>query len=829
MGWSLSRAWGELTDGDNWSAIGNGIVDGAAAVGNGIVDGGSAAITWTTDTAYPWVKDTGLPAVGNGIAYAGAGVVAGVENAGAGAINLVAAGADAVGLENDIYIDNPNLLGWDRVDAAHGFYDYVADNPGRSAALASQGVVNGVTSVSGAIVGLGTDAVRGVWNTGEIIVVDGLVNGVIINGSKGLANMGLEEDEDFEYTELQGAERYDGFFKATVGIPRFLNEHTQMQDFVGLFGDDNAFYHAFERPQMEILVDGEGNRIYGANHAEIFLDQDGNVVEDIHVPSDNPRTILVDADGEIHDPASNPEQIAVGPDGVPIDGANPAEILGEDGEMVANPDHIPETMIANPDYVAPREIDNPDYIEGSFAANPDYIADARIVDNPDYNYERGLSYGGQALFEVPAFVAMTVFSGGAAGAVLTTARTGAGVVQKTANVVRAAIVGPGDEVLRATAEGTETVVTASANATTTTAGATNATAAGAGLADDTAARVVQGATATPTEEVIAATATEGSATVAHTTTAAAAATTDGLTVSGRSAEMVHRSQLVKDALAANDRAFRAAAVGDDVTLTTRASNGAARADEIVRGERAGTVLDTNAHRTALTRGMTSGAETGARVLQRADFIEYLAKPAQALRGKIEKLDELRAAGATEANIARAEQAVARAETALAKEVGRVNAVAGRNGIDEITMAQARAATYQMTDRAALPALAEAWRVGSERGLTWVGDFTRGWFNASIEGGGAGLAFGLGYHGDQANAEAESQTVKGVAAEAAGSTFERGMQDDWVAPSDDEASNTLTAPFTNRATATHIPIEGDIIRVNMDEDAKAALTLGAAKY
>ncbi len=926
----VSNAWDEVTDLDNYKAAGTAIVDGVVDGAVGTYNAGVAVKDWTVDTAYPWVADTAVPAVGNGIAYAGAGVVAGAENlviavpnASRALWNGGAAALDYMGLENDAsvpYIENPNILGWDRVDEAHEFYDYVGDNPGRAAALGTQGAINAVTSVGGSIVGLGTDVVRGVWNTGEILVVDGVWNGVIINGGKAVVNLGLDDDEDFAYTELQGAERYDGVFKATIGIPKFLNDWTQIQD---AMPDHSAAYYAFQRPEMEITVDastlefsadpdgayiknpegeyvlapeddnGERNGEYSIssfdiirsheNPRQIFIGTDGEVVEGIHSAGDNPQTILVDADGDAIDILSEPRQFAVGPDGERIEGPNPAEIMGDDGEAIANPDYIVPTMVANPIYEGSREIANPDYVEGEFVDNPDY-KEVSIVNNPYYGYERGITYGAQAAVEVPLFVLMTVGTGGTVGAALASGRAvaakGATLVDEAVIAVKAVIATPADEAIRGGAEavvaGGDEAVRVAAETTTTTANTVGSTTSAGQQVIDDAILAAEGVAKQPAAGVAAGTNTT-TATATNTGANAANATAAGSTGSTTTAlESVRGANLARDAVEISEQTWK------PWRPFSTQSRREARVDGIVNGERAGAAGENLPG----MRGLT-----GARAITETDFLQHIARnvtatpesflgrlwaqtggrlpvisrPSYELHRAQSRLDGLVARGASPERITRAEQAVTRAtekvEEAVERAVTQWNQIAQRNpNIASVTTEEALAATQRLRALSTGQQIIDSAAVGAHS----TGRFMSPGRGLVFEVAGGGGAFALGYYGDKANAESIIQAGQDIAGQSAASTLEQRSQTDLdelarladqiiaeeEAGSTADAFNNGSAPaitdtsptadaFNGGAMNTPRPGAANTLQLNMggvvinvedfDEKAKAGAILGAQKY
>ncbi len=763
MGW-VSRAWDNVTDGDNWAALRSGLVDGAAGAATSIYNGGVAV----KDGAVAfggWTKNTAAPWVGNGIAYTAAGAVAvaeeviiAVPNASRALWNGGAAALDYVGVENDAsvgYIQNPNFLGWDRVDEAHQFIDYVDENPGRAAALATQGIINGGTSIVGAMSGLIVDAGRLVVNTADVVLIDGIAV-TAGNAGVGIVNLGREDDNKTDYFEREGAARYGSVFATTAGNVKWLNDHIQLKNGIALSrrglgavaelglvnpvvakimdgGLEHAGY-AFERPQMQINVDENGDRIYG------------------------PRKIT-DASG--------------------------------------------------------NEINNPAY------------ANARLVNNPNYGYERGISYGGQALFEVPAFTLMTIGTGGTAGVALAAARTtslGTKTMSLGARVkdiaARSSVIV--DDTVRVIADDGAVLATEGVN-TATIAGVNTTTSTGVNAAASTGVNTAS--TGLNTAASTGLNTASGTANAVNagvnTATTASAAGAEAATISGRSAEMVHRAQLVGDALKANERAFKATQAGQE--LTGRAANGAAIADDIVRGNRAGTLLDGS-------RVTNPFVTSGARALERADAIEYLAKYAQALRNKTAHLDELKDAGVTSGRqFDNAERAVTRAQSNLTRETDRVNFLGSRQpGFVPINEAQARAATHQITERGVLDGIMESYNVGALNGFTHVGDFSRGWFNRAAEGAGAGLAFSMGYKGDKANAEAEAQGVEKLLVDGVGSTLSAPITDDFNGVQASGSGGPTTTEFNNGATAAREPLNDSVIRISLDKDAIAGIKLGHVK-
>ncbi len=82
-------------------------------------------------------------------------------------------------------------------------------------------------------------------------------------------------------------------------------------------------------------------------------------------------------------------------------------------------------------------IENPEYMReielGEGEEAPEY---AKIIENPNANYERTILYGTQAIVEIPAFLVATAATGGAAGTIFALKWGGKGL--QTANAVRRA-------------------------------------------------------------------------------------------------------------------------------------------------------------------------------------------------------------------------------------------------------------------------------------------------------------------------------------------------------------------------------------------------------
>tara|TARA_R110001592_G_scaffold27763_17_gene102826 strand:+ start:12581 stop:14419 length:1839 start_codon:yes stop_codon:yes gene_type:complete len=98
------------------------------------------------------------------------------------------------------------------------------------------------------------------------------------------------------------------------------------------------------------------------------------------------------------------------------------EILADTREFIED---SAGDMVENPDYMKAIDLKEGDEV-------PEY---AQIIANPNANYERVLLYGGQALFEVPVFIATAVGTGGA-GTAAYMARFGGKAVQTAATLKR---------------------------------------------------------------------------------------------------------------------------------------------------------------------------------------------------------------------------------------------------------------------------------------------------------------------------------------------------------------------------------------------------------
>ena len=96
-------------------------------------------------------------------------------------------------------------------------------------------------------------------------------------------------------------------------------------------------------------------------------------------------------------------------------------IEDENGDMIENPDYMKEIELAEGEEV------------------PEW---AEIIENENANYERVLLYGGQAVFEVPAFIATAALTGGGSTAVYA-ARFGGKGIQTAATLRRVDMVADG--------------------------------------------------------------------------------------------------------------------------------------------------------------------------------------------------------------------------------------------------------------------------------------------------------------------------------------------------------------------------------------------------
>ena len=96
-------------------------------------------------------------------------------------------------------------------------------------------------------------------------------------------------------------------------------------------------------------------------------------------------------------------------------------IEDENGDMVENPDYMKEIELAEDEEV------------------PEW---AEIIENKNANYERVLLYGGQAVFEVPAFIATAALTGGT-GTAAYVARFGGKGIQTAATLRRVDMVADG--------------------------------------------------------------------------------------------------------------------------------------------------------------------------------------------------------------------------------------------------------------------------------------------------------------------------------------------------------------------------------------------------
>lgn len=93
-------------------------------------------------------------------------------------------------------------------------------------------------------------------------------------------------------------------------------------------------------------------------------------------------------------------------------------------------------MIENPAYNVPVDVE-----PGKEDELPDHIR-LKLIVNPDANYERVLLYGGQAVFEIPAFIGVTALTAGTGTAAYTASITGRGI-QTAATLKRVDMVADG--------------------------------------------------------------------------------------------------------------------------------------------------------------------------------------------------------------------------------------------------------------------------------------------------------------------------------------------------------------------------------------------------
>ena len=771
--WSISKAWNNAT-----SAVSNAASSAASAVADAAIAVKDTAVEATTQVAARVAVSVGgseaewatnRVKMQNAVASAAIESVADtvessvevVSNAavatggfiGEAAMQVAAA---PVSLVSDAeWAEKRASAQWEGVkgagNAVAGFAEYAWDNPARASALVTQGVVNGVTSAGGAVVGLATDAVR--------LGYQGTVGNVIALGTEaleGIHNLGLDETghadfkaplQAYDWDKIRDPENggvgsfFGEVFQSTVGVPEWLNKHTQIKDGVEWLHENTALDDAqnwMSEKTNGFVPDAEG-----------VLDAWQGPKRDIWG-----HTYLMDENGDA--------------------------ILDENGEK----QHL-------------------------FEDDAKTIPLMGDIPNPDYGYERTLLYGGQAAFEIPAFVVSITATGGVAG--FAWAGRGAKVVGTVARVG-----GKADDVARVVASGATKVD----DAARVIAGVSDDVAK---VATNTADDVAKVAAANVDDAVrIGAGASDD---VAKVAAANADEVGDGLAKGFRSAESVRRTQLADDAIEFQTKANKLRdkiAKLDDVadankiaSLEAKAAKLESKAEGILAGQRGSSIIS----------GRTSLA--GKRVAAQQDLLETLAKPAAKFRDKFDELEKLKAAGITSGSkFDKAQKAVDAAEEVLMNKLKNANQLASRvDGLEQISDEAAKAARYLVQDMKLGERLATGFNTGSQRGFRHVGDFTQGGvrsFNFGAEMTGASLAFGLGYHSDNKRQEAEAEQRAGtsstMAVQGVTDTIDEGSSkvdaylkslgsqyQESAAPSDGVNTDT----FNNRSNGTVTPLDKPI--------------------
>ena len=181
------------------------------------------------EPATTWIADTAAPAVWNGGAY----VIA------VSPVGFVARGIEEVG-----GVDLPDWAGGglaDRNEKAQKWTEdmgtYIADNPGRATALATQGIVNAASSTVGFVGDIGRAALYE-YTTRPLAV--------------GIYNLGMKDDEK---SNLLSDTK---FFSWTTG----LNDTLQIKHMFdeGSILENDSLETAFDRVQP-IIIDENGNEV----------------------------------------------------------------------------------------------------------------------------------------------------------------------------------------------------------------------------------------------------------------------------------------------------------------------------------------------------------------------------------------------------------------------------------------------------------------------------------------------------------------------------------------------------------------------------------------
>lgn len=495
----------------------------------------------------------------------------------------------------------------------------------------------------------------------------------------------------------------------------------------------------------------------------------------------------------------------------------------------------------------------------------------------DDDPNRGYRVFNRVVGEVPGTVAITALSGGTATALYAAGRGGAALAWNSAKAglartgqafsrtatletaeagatvsVRTSTTVVTEQTAKTTvvggAEGTVTSTnTASSSASTATTQTTSTTAT-AGSSSSTAATVEtakQGTNAAASAG--SSTATQTGAQTANSTAAAGSSVAQTGTI-----ETVQRVGLVKDALSIERRGWR------PQDLWRSQQN---RADDIVAGRSGGAPIEGG----MLGRAFQTG---GRQVLDTDDFLQYIAqsvtntprhvvdsirsaaggilsKPSFQLARAEAKLANLESKGITTgARHEAAKDAVDAAQeklvAAVDKAVTDLNAIGARNGLAPISRDQAMDAVRIAQD----PGLVNQFQLGVRGGARFTNPGRSPLIEASI----VGVVHTLK---NQA-IEAEKQAEIGANAEAAGAVVDEmndamdQMERELGLEGDEEASagplrdcfceqaasagGETTTVFNNGAdsNAVRVPLEGELIKITLDDNAKAALNFGVIK-
>ncbi len=726
-------------------------------------------------TAGTWIAETGAPAVWTGVQYVGA----------ASPLGYIANGVDA-------------MTGWDptglaaKNDEVLKFGKWAMwDDPGRAWSLAAQGVTDAALGTVGFVGDLGKAALweytlhplgSAIYNIGadiEVFATDANGAKVTIDDENDLKLSATNEngetyeihvidekmyliDAEGEKTDVRYGDDGNFFVLGPDGKPLDLGITNGSFSMEGSNGETLSGITIDASSQKANLTSDRG-----FFHWSTAIHDNTQFVDPILAEIDDFTVTTTAADGTITEISDDSDITFTGvnPDGVTIEITLSDEQLSMKDE---NGNEI-EVGMSNGQFFYLDENDQPVNLgltngqlsmtgeNGSTTNN--VTLDLDRINNPHATYERIMLYSGQAIFEVPAFIGVSVLSGGTASALYAAKWGGTGVrVAQTVNAIRRADLVV--DALRHTSK-LQKVLKPLEEANTLL------------KAARTASRQLDnvGSALGKSADEMAALAGKSADEIAELTGKSA---DEILALTGKSADEI--SEMAQKASQVPQLTQRVSAATETLENASRATNNAAKADNIVQGNRAGSLGD-NAMR-AVPGGKSIA--TGASKITQSDVMEYLGKYADELRTATTKLDELtEAGGASQRALNSAQNAVNKASGRLDDALHDVNMLTrnAENGLTRVSREVAETATRTTEDLSGLANTGNRITRNIELGAYRGWRFSDPMRSPIIEAAGVTGAFGLGYYMDVKQAEAGLEMSKASAAGKIESETERNNEID----------------------------------------------------